>query len=178
MLTFKGKKSCQKLWFCLLHLLEKREIKNSTPNEQASSDRGLTVPGKLDCIPISSPSPSEEQRGGFPPRCGALSDWMTTAANTTLIRTKNHRGRLCPWALYGNSDFSGSYVENIYQNSSYWSMPGEGGFLLNWCLRLTLIQPRHSLYYPLLYHLARVGTKSPSCSVRTPATNHPQAPHE
>lgn len=128
---------------------------------------------------IASPSPHQvpARSKGVASHPG-VEHFQTEWPNTMLFRTKNHRGRLCPWALYGNSDFSGSYVENIYQNSSYWSMPGEGGFLLNWCLQLTLIQPRHSLYYPLLYHLARVGTKSPACSVRTPATNHHQAPHK
>jgi len=80
-------------------LLQKREMKNPKPNEQASTHGRLTAPGKLDCIPISLPNPGEEQRGGFP-KSRALSYYRITAAKTRLIRTKNQRQALPSGTLW------------------------------------------------------------------------------
>lgn len=139
----------------LLHLLQKREIKNPKPNEQASRCEGLTVPGKLDCIPSSLPNSAEEQRGGFP-KSGVLPYCMLAAAKT-WTEPKITPARLCPQACYGNSGSPGSYIGNIYEDLSYLEVPIEGVFLLDWCLQPMLIQPWNSLYSPSEWVFAYQG---------------------
>lgn len=71
-LNFKGKKNknkknkAAKSFVKPVTLAPEEANEKPKSHEQASSHGRLTVPGKLDYIPIYLPNPGEEKRGGFP----------------------------------------------------------------------------------------------------------------